>query len=72
MVRSVEHSSHNTVTVNKGTTDCTIYYAIKNRQIYCGKTSSEETALRRSGKCVLNAAVRLIALVRYSAAYSPK
>ena len=72
MVRSLKHSSHNTVAVNKRMTDCNTHHATKTRQICCGKTSSEETALRPSGKCVMNAAVRLIALVQDSAADSPK
>jgi len=67
-----ETSSHNTVIVNKRMTDCSIYHATKTRQICCGETSSEETALKPSGKCVANAAVRLIALVQDSAADSPK
>lgn len=72
MVKSLENSSHNTVMVIKQNTDCNMYHATKTRQICCRKISSEEMALRPSGKCVVNAAVRLIALVQHSAADSPK
>jgi len=72
MVRSLKHSSHKTAMVNKRMTDCNILHITKTRQICCGKTSWEETALRPSEKCVVNAAVRLITLEQDSAANSLK
>lgn len=72
MVRILKHSSHNTAMVNKRMTDCNTQHATKTRHICCGKTSWEETSNRPSGKCVVNAAVRLIALEQDSAAKSCK
>jgi hypothetical protein len=63
MLRSLKHYSHNTVMVNKRMTDCNTHHATKTRHICCGKNSSEEAPLRPSGKCVVNAEIRLI--VRY-------